>query len=125
MQGPVLAVGTSLGVVLIAQLPSIAAAAAAAAATGTAGDAAESRARLPQAGAPAHTAGAAAQQQSPPLLMLGEPRSEAEAVTSVGFSRVESNTDPLWVIVGHASGTVAVWDLQKRPVKCVATISEF
>ena len=31
--------------------------------------------------------------------------------------------DPLWLLVGHASGTVAVWDLQRRPPKQVAAIT--
>ncbi len=108
LQGTVIAVGTSLGVTLVAQLPSISAAAAAAAAAGGTPDA--QHAQQPQA-------------PPQPMQALGEPRSEAEAVTSLGFSRVDAAADPLWLLVGHASGTVAVWDLQRRPVRLVTTIS--
>lgn len=60
----------------------------------------------------------------PPVLVLGEARSEAEAVTALGFSRPEAPSDLLWLLVGHASGAISVWELQRRGPRLVMTISE-
>jgi len=59
---------------------------------------------------------------APPLLLVGERRSEAEAVTALGFSHVAAPGDAMWLAVGHASGSLAVWDLQRRPARVVVTI---
>lgn len=56
------------------------------------------------------------------MLVVGEPRSEAEAVSSLGFSHVASAGDPLWLVVGHASGAVVVWDLSRRPARQAVAI---
>ncbi len=91
--GQLVAVGTSTGMVVVVQLP------------------------LPQQpGAPAAPAAA------PTVWHLGEPRGEGEAVTALGFSVMASPGDSLWLAVGHASGAVAIWDLQKRGPRQVASI---
>ncbi|GIM15059.1 hypothetical protein Vretimale_17920 [Volvox reticuliferus] len=57
------------------------------------------------------------------IVVVGEPRSEAEAVTALALSVVTGPGDPLWLLVGHASGVVTTWDLQRRPPKQVAVIA--
>ncbi|GAX83579.1 hypothetical protein CEUSTIGMA_g11004.t1 [Chlamydomonas eustigma] len=105
--GPVVAVGTSLGATVVFQTPAAAAAAGA----------------VHNQAPPAASQGPAAAAAAPPApMVLGEARSEAEAVCSLGFSVASSPADGLWLIVGHASGAVQVWDLQKRPARLVVTI---
>ncbi|KAJ9506634.1 hypothetical protein QJQ45_018298, partial [Haematococcus lacustris] len=124
LQGPVVALGTALGVTLVAQLPSIAASAASAAA-GAAAAPLPSSAPLPLPAAPcpdpAFARGLAAADAS--LMLLGEVKSEAEGVTSLAFSHVAAAGDPMWLAVGHASGGVTVWDLQRRPARLITHIS--
>jgi hypothetical protein len=47
-----------------------------------------------------------------------------ESVTSMAFSHVAAAGDPMWLAVGHCSGSVVVWDLQRRPARPLATIGE-
>ncbi len=54
--------------------------------------------------------------------MLGEQRSEPEAVTAVAFSTLAVAGDSLWVGVGHLSGALLVWDLSKRAPRQVASV---
>ena len=114
MIGPVVAVGTSLGVTLVLQLPSLAAAASASLAPS----------RPESASSQAGTAPSAPPSTNTPLLLLGEARNEAESVTALGFSYLSVPGDPMWLMVGHASGSVVVWDVQKRPARQVAIIGE-
>ncbi|KAL6746357.1 hypothetical protein V8C86DRAFT_2945063 [Haematococcus lacustris] len=58
-------------------------------------------------------------------MLLGEVKSEAEGVTSLAFSHVAAAGDPMWLAVGHASGGVTVWDLQRRPARLITHISEW
>lgn len=110
VSGPLVALGTAAGVTVVAKLQPAAAAAAAPAAassdTPSGGDAA------PGGGAPGM------------VLQLGEPASQVEAITALGFSVTSAPGDPLWLVAGHANGTVVVWDIQRRPAKQVATIGE-
>lgn len=117
--GPVVAVGTSLGAVVVFQTPSSAAASAGAASEVPLGAAAGAAAPGGQ-----RQGGGQGHAPSPPPLVLGEPRGEAEAVTALGFSTVATAGDAMWLLVGHASGTVTAWDLQRRPARLVATIGE-
>jgi hypothetical protein len=61
-------------------------------------------------------------QQEQLCWVLGEPRSEAEAVTALGFSTLAVAGDSLWVAAGHLSGALLVWDLSKRAPRQVASI---
>jgi hypothetical protein len=47
-----------------------------------------------------------------------------DPVTSLGFSTVGAARDALWLAVGHASGSLTVWELQKRGPRQVAVIGE-
>lgn len=47
-----------------------------------------------------------------------------DPVTSLGFSTVGAARDALWLAVGHASGSLSVWELQKRGPRQVAVIGE-
>lgn len=102
LTGPVVAVGTAFGVTRIVQLP-------------------PPMPALPSnaAGPPSqpHSGGDAATAVAPPVLTLGEIRSEAEAVTSLCFSHVAAAGDAMWLLVGHASGLVVAWDVQRRPAR--------
>ncbi|GLI64518.1 hypothetical protein VaNZ11_007787 [Volvox africanus] len=69
------------------------------------------------------TMGPSSGSSSRAIVVVGEPRNEAEAVTALALSTVTGPGDPLWLLVGHASGVVAAWDLQRRPPKQVAVIS--
>ncbi len=40
-----------------------------------------------------------------------------------GGQHQQPEASQLWLLVGHASGNVAVWDVQRRPARLVATIS--
>lgn len=62
-------------------------------------------------------------QQEQLCWVLGEPRSEAEAVTALGFSTLAVAGDSLWVVAGHLSGALLVWDLSKRAPRQVASIA--
>jgi hypothetical protein len=48
----------------------------------------------------------------------------ADAVSSLGFSVVAAPGDALWLAVGHMSGALSVWELQKRGPRQVAGIGE-
>ena len=120
--GPVIAVGTALGAIVVFQAPSSSSMSA------TSGPGA----------APQHSVGGGGVggpvPAPPPPLVLGEARGEAEAVTALGFSTVISVADGggeaaasssgLWLLAGHASGTIAAWDLQRRPARQVISIGE-
>ena len=80
--------------------------------------------------------GQSQQPPPPPPSVLGEPRGELEAVTALGFSVVTSastlrggggadNGPPaLWLLAGHCSGIIVVWDLQRRPARQLLIICE-
>ncbi|GFR42943.1 hypothetical protein Agub_g3819, partial [Astrephomene gubernaculifera] len=80
-----------------------------------------------QAGSGSAPAGGAGQHGnsggSSPIVAVGEARSEAEAVTALALSTVAGPGDPLWLLVGHASGSLAAWDLQRRPPRLVALVA--
>jgi hypothetical protein len=104
--GQFVAVGTSSGAAVMLQLPPAHAAAA-------------------QAGGGAPAAGGAQQAASngPAVWALGEgARPELGPVTALGFSQPAGAQDALWLAVGHASGVVGVWEIQRRGAKNVATI---
>jgi hypothetical protein len=131
-QGPVVAVGTSLGACALVQLPShhtlppvlppptinladILPGAQPPPSTSTTASSSQG-----SGGAPASVPGAAAGG----VVVVGEPRGEAEGVVSLSFTHVVAASDPLWLVVGHASGTVVVWDIGKKPPRQMAAISE-
>ena len=108
--GPVVAIGTSLGAIIVFQLPSI-------------GTSAKDSAAPPMGAAASSASSAGGHTDAAvPLLLVGEARSEAEAVSSLGFSHVAVQGDPMWLMAGHASGTLVLWDLQKRPARHVSSI---
>lgn len=47
-----------------------------------------------------------------------------DPVSSLGFSVVAAPGDGLWLAVGHVSGALSVWELQKRGPRQVAGIGE-
>jgi hypothetical protein len=47
-----------------------------------------------------------------------------DPVSSLGFSVVGAAGDALWLAVGHVSGSVTVWELQKRGPRQIAGIGE-
>lgn len=47
-----------------------------------------------------------------------------DPVSSLGFSVVGGAADALWLAVGHVSGALTVWELQKRGPRQVAGIGE-
>ena len=127
--GPVIAVGTALGAVVVFQAPS------SSSMSVTAGPGA-----APQQGVSGEHGGGVGEPvptpAPPPPLVLGEARGEAEVVTALGFSTVlsgaggggggaVSSSPGLWLLVGHASGTIAAWDLQRRPARQVVSIGEY
>ena len=125
--GPVIAVGTALGAVVVFQAPS------SSSMSSTAGPAA-----APHQGVGGERGGGmgepAPASAPPPPLVLGEARGEAEAVTALGFSTVISgaggggdaaSSSSLWLLAGHVSGTIAAWDLQRRPARPVVSIGEY
>ena len=123
--GPVIAVGTALGAVVVFQAPSSSSMSA------TAGPVAV----LQQAVGGERGGGTGGPAPAPAPLVLGEARGEAEAVTALGFSTVLSPSGAgdtataaassgLWLLAGHASGTIVAWDLQRRPARQVLSIGE-
>jgi hypothetical protein len=112
--GQYLAVGTATGSALVFQLPQAQQGSAAAAQQGG-GLAGHQN----PAGGHGHSVlpGGAAMWQ------LGEGLG-VDAVTCLGFSVVASAGDPLWLAVGHGSGAVTVWELQRRGPRQVAGIGE-
>jgi hypothetical protein len=48
----------------------------------------------------------------------------SDPVSSLGFSVVGVAGDALWLAVGHVSGSVTVWELQKRGPRQIAGIGE-
>ena len=57
------------------------------------------------------------------LSQVGEARSEAEAVCSISFSHTSTLGESQWMMVGHGSGTVAVWDVKKRAARLILNIT--
>jgi hypothetical protein len=72
-------------------------------------------------GGPAATSGGSA---TGSVHVCGEVKHGTEAVTALGFSTVASAGDGLWLAVGHLSGAVALWDLQRRGPRLITTIRE-
>ncbi|WIA09423.1 hypothetical protein OEZ85_008828 [Tetradesmus obliquus] len=110
--GQYLAVGTASGSALVFQLPQQGSAAAAQQGGGLAG-------HQNPAGGHGHSAlpGGVAMWQ------LGEGLG-VDAVTCLGFSVVAAAGDALWLAVGHGSGALTVWELQRRGPRQVAGIAQ-
>lgn len=113
--GPYLAVGSVLGSALLFQLPTPQ--------QGTAGQQGSA------AATPHQNPGHHQQQQYSTLpggaamWQLGEGLT-GDAVTCLGFSVVMNGSDALWLAVGHESGALSVWELQKKGPRQVAVIGE-
>lgn len=78
-----------------------------------------------------HTGGglaaAAASPDQPPSGAAGTTdslQSANDPVSALAFSHSPSPSDPLWLLVGHSSGAVTVWDLLRRPARQVAVIAQ-
>jgi hypothetical protein len=105
--GQFVAVGTSSGAVVVLQLP-----------PAHPQQPQQQGAAPPAGGAPAAAGGAA-------VWALGDgPKPELGPVTALAFSHPAGAQDALWLAAGHAGGVVAVWEIQKRGGKQVATIGE-
>ena len=109
--GQYIAMGMANGVTLVIQLPTPQQQSAAAGGGGHGGGA---------AAAGGGVAGAVAQVWS-----CGEVRHAGEGVTAVGFSSVAGPSDGLWLAVGHASGALVLWELQRRGPKQLASVGEW
>jgi hypothetical protein len=114
--GQYLAVGTASGSALVIQLPQPQQGSAAAAAAQQSGGLAG-----PQNSAGGH--GHSALPGGAAMWQLGEGLG-VDAVTCLGFSVVAGAGDALWLAVGHGSGAVTVWELQRRGPRQVAGIGE-
>jgi hypothetical protein len=112
--GQYLAVGTASGSALVLQLPQLQQGSAAAAQQG--GGLAGHQNPVGGHGHSALPGGAA-------MWQLGEGLG-VDAVTCLGFSVVAAAGDPLWLAVGHGSGALTVWELQRRGPRQVAGIGE-
>ncbi|KIZ03017.1 hypothetical protein MNEG_4945 [Monoraphidium neglectum] len=105
--GQFVAVGTSSGAVVVLQLP-----------PAHPQQPQQQGAAPPAGGAPAAAGGAA-------VWALGDgPKPELGPVTALAFSHPAGAQDALWLAAGHAGGVVAVWEIQKRGGKQVATIAQ-
>lgn len=51
-------------------------------------------------------------------------QSASDPVTALAFSTALAPGSPLWLLVGHSSGQVTVWDLLRHPARQVATIAQ-
>jgi hypothetical protein len=122
--GAYLAVGTSSGSTLVFQLP---------VPQGPGGQPGQGPGSGPQT--PAHSAHSMGSGHSTlpggaAMWQLGGPAGGErgvlgfDPVSSLGFSVVGSTADALWLAVGHVSGALTVWELQKRGPRQVAGIGE-
>jgi hypothetical protein len=112
--GQYLAVGTASGSALVFQLPAP-----------QQGSAAASQQASSLAGHqnPAGGHGHRALPGGAAMWQLGEGLG-VDAVTCLGFSVVAAAGDSLWLAVGHGSGAVTVWELQRRGPRQVAGIGK-
>lgn len=110
--GPYVAVGTAAGSALVLQLPTPSQQHQA---QGSSGLLNPSNQQIP--GHHTLPGGAA-------MWQLGEGLS-GDAVTCLGFSVITSGSDALWLAVGHASGALSVWELQKRGPRQVAAVGMY